>query len=66
MFFVATAVQTGYEITRYYSDPNRLAERMVALHGMATSLLRVKNILSHVLLKGHHQVPETESPGRQF
>jgi hypothetical protein len=27
----ATAAQTGDKITRYYSNPNRLAERMVAL-----------------------------------
>jgi hypothetical protein len=60
----ATAAQTGDEMARYYSEPNRLAERMVALHGMATSLLRVKNVLSHVLLKGHHlsdgEFPEAE------
>ena len=49
----ATAVQTGDEMVRYYSEPNRLAERMVALHGMATSLLRVREVLSHVLLKSN-------------
>ncbi|KAL3817609.1 hypothetical protein ACHAXA_006498 [Cyclostephanos tholiformis] len=50
----ATAAQTGDEVVRYFSEPNRLAERMVALHGMATSLLRVKDVLSHVLLRSQH------------
>ena len=50
----ATAAQTGDEVVRYFSEPNRLYERMVALHGMATSLLRVKDVLSHVLLRSHH------------
>jgi hypothetical protein len=51
----ATAAQTGDEVVRYFSEPNRLAERMVALHGMATSLLRVKDVLSHVLLRSRYR-----------
>ena len=35
----ATVVQTGSEAMKYLSEPNQLADRMMALHGMIQSIL---------------------------
>ena len=43
----ATAVHTGdYAAVKYWSEPNILADKMVVLHGMCLSLLRVVEVLS--------------------
>ena len=47
----ATAVQSGDAAAKYFSEPNKLAEKMVALHGMVLSLLRITEVLSFGLLK---------------
>ena len=47
----ATAAQTGDAAVKYFSEPNKLAEKMVALHGMVLSLLRITEVLSYGLLK---------------
>jgi len=47
----ATAVQTGDSAARYFSEPNKLADKMIALHSMALSLLRITEVLSHGLLQ---------------
>ena len=47
----ATAVQTGDSAARYFSQPNKFADKMVALHGMVLSLLRITEVLSHGLLQ---------------
>ena len=42
----ATAVQTGTEVNnRYFSEPNKLADRILALHGMLLSILSVTGTL---------------------
>ena len=47
----ATAVHTtDYAVVKYWSEPNALADRMVVLHGMCLSLLRVVEVLSFGLL----------------
>jgi len=35
----ATAVQTGSDAMKYFSEPNRIADRIIALHGMLESVL---------------------------
>jgi len=52
----ATAAQTGDAAAKYFSEPNRLAEKMVALHAMVLSLLRITEVLSYGLLKSHLNV----------
>lgn len=47
----ATAVQTGDSAARYFSQPNKVADKMVALHSMLLSLLRITEVLSHGLLQ---------------
>lgn len=49
----ATAAQTGDAAVQYFSEPNKLADKMVALHGMMLSLLRISEVLSYGLLKDH-------------
>ena len=47
----ATAAHTtDYAAVKYWSEPNILADRMVVLHGMCLSLLRVVEVLSYGLL----------------
>ncbi|KAL7504247.1 hypothetical protein ACHAXN_001931 [Cyclotella atomus] len=46
----ATAAHTGdYVGVKYWSEPNVLADKMVVLHGMCLSLLRVVEVLSYGL-----------------
>ena len=52
----ATAAQTGDAAAKYFSEPHRLAEKMVALHAMVLSLLRITEVLSYGLLKSHLNV----------
>ena len=49
----ATAVQTGTEAVNYFSEPNKLADRIIALHGMIHSLLRVTGTLRDAMLRDH-------------
>ena len=50
----ATAAQTGDAVrSQYFSQPNRLADKMVTLHSMMLSLLRISEVLSYGLLKEH-------------
>ncbi|KAG7366210.1 hypothetical protein IV203_028880 [Nitzschia inconspicua] len=49
----ATTVQTGSEVINYFSEPRKLADRIIALHGMALSLLRVTSTLRDALLRDH-------------
>jgi len=52
----ATAAQTGDAAVKHFSEPNKLAEKMVALHGMVLSLLRITEVLSYGLLKSQCNV----------
>lgn len=47
----ATAVQTGSEAVHYFSEPNKLAEKIIALHAMVVTLLETMNVLQNALLK---------------
>ena len=49
----ATAVQTGAEAMNYFSEPNKLADRIIALHGMILSILRVTSTLRDAMLRDH-------------
>ena len=53
----ARVVQSGDEAARYFSEPNRLTDKMVALHRMVPSLLRITEVvLKHGLLRTHLDV----------
>ncbi|KAL3794500.1 hypothetical protein HJC23_013501 [Cyclotella cryptica] len=48
----ATAAHTGdYAAVKYWSEPNMLADKMVLLHGMCLSLLRIVEVLNFELSK---------------
>eukprot|EP00567_Pseudictyota_dubia_P018081 CAMPEP_0197438818 /NCGR_PEP_ID=MMETSP1175-20131217/5708_1 /TAXON_ID=1003142 /ORGANISM="Triceratium dubium, Strain CCMP147" /LENGTH=577 /DNA_ID=CAMNT_0042968619 /DNA_START=191 /DNA_END=1924 /DNA_ORIENTATION=+ len=47
----ATAVQTGSEAVNYFSEPNKLADKIIALHAMVVSLLETVNMLQNALLR---------------
>lgn len=49
----ATAVQTGTEAYNYFSEPNKLADRIIALHGMVLSILRVTSTLRDAMMRNH-------------
>jgi hypothetical protein len=49
----ATTVQTGTEAMNYFSEPRKLADRIIALHGMALSILRVTSTLRDAMLRDH-------------
>lgn len=49
----ATAVQTGSEAYNYFSEPNKLADRIIALHGMVLSILRVTSTLRDAMMRDH-------------
>ena len=52
----ATVVQTGTEAVNYFSEPNKLADRIIALHGMIHSLLRVTGTLRDAMLRDHIRI----------
>eukprot|EP00934_Nitzschia_sp_Nitz4_P005061 Nitzschia sp. Nitz4//scaffold79_size90958//63877//66120//NITZ4_005034-RA/size90958-processed-gene-0.118-mRNA-1//-1//CDS//3329558276//5051//frame0 len=47
----ATAVQTGTEAYNYRTEPSRLANRTIALYGMALSILRAASTLRDSMLR---------------
>lgn len=49
----ATTVQTGTEAINYFSEPRKLADRIIALHGMALSILRVTSTLRDAMMRDH-------------
>lgn len=49
----ATAVQTSTEAVNYFSEPNQLADRIIALHGMLLSILRVTSTLRDAMMVNH-------------
>ena len=61
----ATAVQTGAEVHNYYSEPNQFADRVIALHGLVLSILRIVGTLRDALLRdyirGDHYLEKTLS-----
>jgi hypothetical protein len=50
----ATAVQTSTEVRNYYSDSNRLANRIFALHGIVHCIMKTTSILQNVLLRNDY------------
>jgi len=49
----ATAVQTGTEVRLHLSQPNRLADKILALHGICHSILKVVGALRDAVLRDH-------------
>jgi hypothetical protein len=49
----ATTVQSGTEALNYLSEPRKLADRIIALHGMSLSILRVTSTLRDAMLRDH-------------
>ena len=49
----ASAVQTGSDAMNYFSEPHKLADRIIALHGMLQSILRVTGTLRDAMLRDH-------------
>lgn len=61
----ATAAQTGDAAVQYFSEPNKLADKMVTLHGMMLSLLRISEVLSCGLLKEHVNLADGDADVRR-
>lgn len=57
----ATVVQTGNEAYTHYSEPTKIADRVIALYGMALSILRVTNTLRDAMLVDHIQTDVYEA-----
>jgi hypothetical protein len=57
----ATAVSTGTEARNYYSEPNKLASRIQALHGMIQAILRVTGTLRDAMLRDHIRTDDYEN-----
>eukprot|EP00539_Tryblionella_compressa_P001806 CAMPEP_0178735688 /NCGR_PEP_ID=MMETSP0744-20121128/2028_1 /TAXON_ID=913974 /ORGANISM="Nitzschia punctata, Strain CCMP561" /LENGTH=803 /DNA_ID=CAMNT_0020388087 /DNA_START=77 /DNA_END=2488 /DNA_ORIENTATION=+ len=49
----ATTVQTGSEAMNHFSEPRKLADKIIALHGMALSILRVTSTLRDAMMRDH-------------
>mmetsp|Transcript_12086 Transcript_12086/g.24930 ORF Transcript_12086/g.24930 Transcript_12086/m.24930 type:complete len:851 (+) Transcript_12086:136-2688(+) len=49
----ATTVQSGTEALNYLSEPRKLADRIIALHGMSLSILRVTSTLRDAMMRDH-------------
>eukprot|EP00537_Pseudo-nitzschia_pungens_P013560 CAMPEP_0172394604 /NCGR_PEP_ID=MMETSP1061-20121228/15630_1 /TAXON_ID=37318 /ORGANISM="Pseudo-nitzschia pungens, Strain cf. pungens" /LENGTH=1034 /DNA_ID=CAMNT_0013126003 /DNA_START=92 /DNA_END=3196 /DNA_ORIENTATION=- len=63
----ATTVQTGTEAMNYFSEPRKLADRIIALHGMALSILRVTSTLRDAMLRDHIRTDVYEAePGSAY
>jgi hypothetical protein len=45
----ATAVSAGSEAVNYVSEPRKVADKIIAMHGVAKSLLRITGILHDAL-----------------
>ena len=60
----ATAVQTGTEVRNFYSEPNQLADRMIALHGVLVSILNITGVLRDAMLRDHIRSDHYDPPKR--
>lgn len=49
----STAVQTGSEAMHYYSEPQQLAKRIIALHSMLWNVLHISGILRDAMTREH-------------
>jgi len=49
----ATTAQVGSEAMNYLSEPNKLADRIIALHGMTLSILRVTSTLRDAMMRDY-------------
>jgi len=61
----AAAASTGTEAIIHYSEPNQLANKIVALHELVHSLLAVTAVMKEALRKGHidvQQYMDSEAP----
>jgi hypothetical protein len=58
----ATVVQTGTEVRNYYSEPKKLADRIIALHGMVHAILAVTGTLRDALTRDHIRTDMYDGP----
>ncbi|GAX17609.1 hypothetical protein FisN_18Lh264 [Fistulifera solaris] len=49
----STAVQTGSDAMHYYSEPQQLAKRILALHSMLWNILHITGILRDAMMREH-------------
>jgi hypothetical protein len=49
----ASSVQMGSDALNHFSEPRQLADRIIALHGMIHSILRVTSTLRDAMLRDH-------------
>ncbi|GAX26148.1 hypothetical protein FisN_18Hh264 [Fistulifera solaris] len=49
----STAVQTGSDAMHYYSEPQQLAKRILALHSMLWNILHITSILRDAMMREH-------------
>jgi hypothetical protein len=49
----ATAVQTGTEARNYFSEPNQLADRILALHGILLQIVNITGVLRDAMMRDH-------------
>jgi hypothetical protein len=49
----ATTAQVGNEAMNYLSEPNKVADRIIALHGMTLSILRVTSTLRDAMMRDY-------------
>ena len=62
----AVAATTSSEAINYYSEPNQLANKILALHELVHSLLAVTTVMKTALQKGHIDVHQyVDMKGRQ-
>ena len=59
----ATTVQSGTEALNYLSEPRKLADRIIALHGMSLSILRVTSTLRDAMMRDHIRTDVYEAEG---
>jgi hypothetical protein len=57
----ATAITTGTEARNYYSEPNQIASKIQALHGMVHAILRVTSTLRDAMLRDHIRTDDYEN-----
>jgi len=61
----AAAASSGSEAVSYYSEPNQLANRVMALHELVNALLKVTVVLNDALTKGHIDLGMYEDVGKR-
>ena len=58
----ATVVQTGTEVRLHLSQPNQLADKIIALHGVCWNILKVVDTLRDAVLRDHLRTDLYDTP----